>query len=141
MLFRERCFLAVSARHRLADRDSVALADVGLESVLSNPPQIRDYCAETLAPRLPPTARPTRRGPVYATVQEMLALIGAGNGVFPFPEQATSYYQRPDVVFVPIRDAPPFEWVFLWRRGKGTARVRAFAETVQDIVSTRAATP
>jgi len=66
VLFRERCFLAVSARHRLADRDSIALADVGLESVLSNPPQIPDYCAETLAPRLPPGGRPTRRGPVYA---------------------------------------------------------------------------
>jgi DNA-binding transcriptional LysR family regulator len=141
VLFRERCFLAVSARHRLADRESVTLADVGRESVLSNPPQIPDYWAETLAPRLPPSARPTRRGPVYATVQEMLALIGAGKGVFPFPEQATHYYQRPDVVFVPIRDAPPFEWVFLWRRGNGTARIRAFAQTAQDTLSTRAATP
>lgn len=132
VLFRERCMLAVSARHRLAGRDSVALADAGRETVLSNPPQIPDYWAGVLAPRLPAGTVPAPRGPVYATVQEMLALVGAGKGVFPFPEQATRYYQRPDVAFVPIRDAPPFEWVFLWRKGNGTARVRAFTRTAQD---------
>lgn len=139
VLFRERCLLAVSARHRLAGRGSVALADIGRETVLSNPAQIPDYWANVLAPRLPPGTRPTPRGPAYATVQEMLALIGAGKGVFPFPEQATRYYQRPDVTFIPIRDAPPFEWVFLWRRGNGTARVRAFTQTAQDMLSARPA--
>jgi len=71
----------------------------------------------------------------------MLALIGAGKGVFPFPEQATRYYQRPDVTFVPIRDAPPFEWMFLWRRGNGTARVRAFTQTAKDMLSALPPTP
>ena len=141
VLFRERCLLAVSARHRLADRDSVALADIGRETVLSNPAQIPDYWANVMAPRLPPGTRPPPRGPAYATVQEMLALIGAGKGVFPFPEQATRYYQRPDVTFVPIRDAPPFEWMFLWRRGNGTARVRAFTQTAKDMLSARPPTP
>jgi len=141
VLFRERCLLAVSARHRLADRDSVALADIGRETVLSNPAQIPDYWANVMAPRLPPGARPPPRGPAYATVQEMLALIGAGKGVFPFPEQATRYYQRPDVTFVPIRDAPPFEWMFLWRRGNGTARVRAFTQTAKDMLSALPPTP
>src|SRR5215472_5601537 len=60
---------------------------------------------------------------------------------YPFPEQATRYHQRPDVAFVPIQDAPPFKWRFLWRPGTGTARVRAFAQTAQDTLSTRAATP
>ena len=137
VLFRERSMLAVSARHRLAGRDQVTLADVGRETVLKGPPQLRDYWAEVLAPRLPAGTKPEPRGPVYATVQELLTLVGAGKGVFPFPEQATGYYQRPDVAFVPIRDAPPFEWVFLWRRGNGTARVRAFTQTAQTIARTR----
>jgi DNA-binding transcriptional LysR family regulator len=141
VLFRARCLLAVSARHRLAGRDGVDLADVGREVVLRHPPPMPDYWAQALAPRLPPGARPARRGPACGTVQEMLAVIGAGQGVFPFPDQAACYYQRPDVAFVPIRDAPPFEWRFLWRRGNGTARVRAFAQTAQDTLSTRAATP
>jgi hypothetical protein len=58
-----------------------------------------------------------------------------------FPEQATRYYQRPDVTFIPIRDAPPFKWVFLWRRGNSTARVRAFTQTALDTLSTPAAAP
>src|SRR5262249_39925001 len=51
VLFRARCLLAVSARHRFAGRDFVALADVGQEVVLSLPPPMPDYWAETLAPR------------------------------------------------------------------------------------------
>ena len=140
-LFRARCLLAVSARHRLADGDSVTLAEMGREVVLRLPPEMPDYWAEALAPRLPPGTRPARRGPVCATAQEMLAVIGAGKGVFLFPEQAIRYHQRPDVAFVPIRDAPPFKWRFLWRPGNGTARVRAFAQTAQDTLSTRATTP
>ena len=69
----------------------------------------------------------------------MLAAIGAGQCVFPFPEQAARYHQRPDVAFVPIRNAPPVEWRFLWRHGNGTALVRAFAQTAKDTLSTRAA--
>ena len=137
VLFREGCMLAVSARHRLAGRDWVTLADIGRETVLRAGPQVPDYWAKVLAPRLPAGARPAPRGHVFATVQEMLALAGAGKGVFPFPQQATRYYQRPDVAFVPIRDAPPFTWVFLWRTGNGTARVRAFTQTAQDILRTR----
>jgi DNA-binding transcriptional LysR family regulator len=141
VLFRERCMLAVSARHRLAGRDSVALADAARETVLRSPAQVQDYWDEVLAPRLPASAPSAPRGPVFGTVQEMLALIGAGKGVFPFPEQATAYYQRPDVTFVAICDAPPFQWVFLWRKGNGTARVRAFTRTAQHILRTRQATP
>ncbi|MFC0438075.1 LysR family transcriptional regulator [Kutzneria buriramensis] len=138
VLFREGCLLAVCARHRFAGRDSITLADVAEETVLRAGPQVADYWVEWLAPRLPAGARPTQRGPVFATVQEMLALIGAGKGVFVFPAQATDYYQRPDVAFVPICDAPGFEWVFLWRRSNATARVRSFVETARDILKTRA---
>jgi DNA-binding transcriptional LysR family regulator len=141
VLFREGCLLAVSTRHPLADRDQVTLADVAHETVLRAGPQITDYWTERLAPRLPADTRPVRRGAVFATVQEMLALIGAGKGLFPFPAQATGYYGRPDVAFVPISDAPPFEWVFLWRRGNGTARVRLFVETAREILKTRDTVP
>jgi DNA-binding transcriptional LysR family regulator len=141
VLFRERCMLAVSARHRLAGRDCVALADVSRETVLTSPPQVQDYWAEVLAPHMPAGSRPAARGPAYATVQEMLALIGVGKGVYPFPEQAISYYQRPDVAFVPIRDAPPFQWVFLWRKGNGTARVRAFTRTARETLRARNTPP
>jgi hypothetical protein len=44
---------------------------------------------------------------VFGTAQEMLALVGAAKGVFPVPAQAPRYYSRPDIVFVPIHDAPP----------------------------------
>ncbi len=94
-----------------------------------------DYWARVLDPLRPPDARPVQRGPVFATVQEMLALVGAGKGVYPFPAPAARYYIRPDVAFVPIVDAPPFEWVLLWRGTEETSRVRAFTRAAQDLLA------
>jgi DNA-binding transcriptional LysR family regulator len=131
VLFREACLLAVSARHRLARRPSVSLADA--DTVLLEDPHVPDYWAEVLAPHRPAGIPPVNRGPVFGTAQEMLALVGAAKGVFPVPAQAPRYYSRPDVVFVPVHDAPPFEWILTWPNTAHTARVQAFNRAAQDL--------
>jgi DNA-binding transcriptional LysR family regulator len=138
VLFREACLLAVSARHRLTRKPSVSIVD--LDHVLRAGPEVPDYWAQVLDPLRPAGARPVQRGPAFATVQEMLALVGAGKGVYPFPAQAARYYIRPDVTFVPIADAPPFEWVLLWRSTAETSRVQAFTLAAQDLVASGRAT-
>ena len=138
VLFSEDRLLAVSARHPYTRRASVSLDDVARAKVLLSPPAIPDYWDEMLAPRHGPDGQPFERGPTFATVQEMLALVGAGKGSYPVPEQASQYYVRPDVAYVPIHDAPPFEWRFIWPTAAETHRIRAFDQAAAQLAKARA---
>lgn len=125
VLFREDVLLAVSARHPFARRASISFAEVVRCTVLRSPPGQPDYRDPAVS------GPPVRRGPSFSTIQEMLALIGAGKGVYPVPAQALHFYVRPDVAYVPIPDGPPFEWVLVWRTAGHTQRIRAFGEAVR----------
>ena len=126
VLVEEDQLLAVSARHPFARRPSVSFADLARTKVLRTPPAIPDYWDQELVPPHTPDGRPVERGPRFDTTQEMLALVGAGMGTYPVPTQFTSYYVRPDVAYVPIHDAPPYQRRFLWLSAAETARIRAF---------------
>lgn len=129
--------IAVSTRHRFARRPSIAFADLAKARVLRSPPAIPDYLDQALAPRHTPDGRPTERGPTFATVQEMLALVGAGKGSYPVPAHAAQYYQHPDVAYVPIEDAPPYEWQFIWLTANQTSLIRTFDRTAAEAAKTR----
>jgi DNA-binding transcriptional LysR family regulator len=91
----------------------------------------------------------TRRGSIMAsdlarvrlvahdgTFSEALTLTGAGQGTLVVGAHARRYYARPDVAYIPIRDAPPLEWGLIWPADRNTARVRAFAAAANDLVHT-----
>jgi DNA-binding transcriptional LysR family regulator len=134
VLFREPSVLAVSARHPYARRDAVRLEDLAGDKVL-RPAPLPGYMEESLVPRLTPGGRPIERGPRFRTVQEMLSLIGAGQGMFPVPAHAARYDTRPDVVYVPISDGLARERRLVWRTTAHTNRVRAFAESARDFIA------
>jgi hypothetical protein len=67
----------------------------------------------------------------------MLALVGAGLGAYPVPIQATSYHARPDVAYVPIHDAPPYQWRLIWLSAAETARIRAFGQAAAALAEAR----
>jgi DNA-binding transcriptional LysR family regulator len=138
VLFEEDRLLAVSARHPFARRPSVPFADLARAKVLRTPPAVPDYWDQALAPQRTPDGRPVERGPTFDTVQEMLALVGAGMGTYPVPAQATSYYVRPDVAYVPIDGAPPFQWRFIWLSAAETVRIRAFDRAAAALAGARA---
>jgi DNA-binding transcriptional LysR family regulator len=126
VLYSEGRLLAVSARHPYAKRESVSMEDAARAKVLRSPPAIPDYWDEMLAPTHRTNGAPYERGPTFDTVQEMLALVGAGKGSYPVPALTSQFYLRPDVAYVPIDDAPVFEWRFIWLEAAETRRVRAF---------------
>ncbi|MGH3936934.1 MAG: LysR substrate-binding domain-containing protein, partial [Pseudonocardiaceae bacterium] len=129
--------LAVSARHPFARRPSVAFADLARTKLLRTPPTVPDYWDQAVVPPHTPDGRPVERGPSFGTVQEMLALVGAGLGTYPVPTQATSYYARPDVAYVPIHDAPPYQWRFVWLSATETAKIRAFDRAAATLAKAR----
>jgi DNA-binding transcriptional LysR family regulator len=134
VLFSEPTVLAVSARHPFARRKSVTLEDLARDKVL-HPASVPEYMKDALAPRTTPSGKPIERGPDFSTVQEMLSLIGAGQGMFPVPVHATRYDTRPDIVYVPISDGVPRKRVLIWRASGETSRIRAFTRTAQVFVA------
>ena len=137
VLFEEDRQLAVSARHPFARRASVSFADLARTKILCTPSTVPDYWDQALVPPHTPDGRPVERGPSFATVQEMLALVGAGFGSYPVPTQATIYHARPDVAYVPIRDAPPYRWRFVWLSAAETATIRAFDRAAATLAEAR----
>jgi DNA-binding transcriptional LysR family regulator len=127
--------LAVSTGHPLARRAAVHLGDLAGDHTFrpaGTPP------ADWLASYLPwstPDGRPIERGPAVATFQELLALVAAGQGICPVAAHNVRYHPRPDVVFIPFTDAPPFEFGLAWRSSERTGRVHAFIETTSRLVT------
>ena len=137
VLVEEDQLLAVSARHPYARRPSVAFADLAHTTVLRTPPGISDYWDHMLIPQHTRDGRPVERGPSFETSQEMLALVGAGVGTYPVPTQFTNYYVRPDVVYVPIHDAPPYQRRLLWLSATETVPIRAFDRAAATLAEAR----
>ena len=134
VLFSEPTVLAVSSRHPFARRKSVTLEDLARDKVL-HPASVPEYVKDALAPRTTPSGQAVERGPEFSTVQEMLSLIGAGQGMFPVPVHATLYDTRPDIAYVPISDGVPRKRVLIWRAAGETNRIRAFTQTAQEFVA------
>jgi DNA-binding transcriptional LysR family regulator len=134
VLFSEPTVLAVSSRHPFARRKSVTLEDLARDKVL-HPASVPEYVKDALAPRTTPSGQAIERGPEFSTVQEMLSLIGAGQGMFPVPVHATLYDTRPDIAYVPISDGVPRKRVLIWRAAGETNRIRAFTQTAQEFVA------
>ncbi|MEV4140405.1 LysR family transcriptional regulator [Dactylosporangium sp. NPDC049742] len=134
-LVREARMLAVSSQHPLARRDTVSVEDLAGVPMLQLPPTLP---ASTLRDRNPgstPAGRPIPTGPPAATFQEALMLAGSGRGVLPVGAHVRRYYVRPDVAYVPFRDAPPVEWGLAWHRDRATAKVLAFARAADDLTT------
>lgn len=128
MLLAEPRLLAVPAAHPLARRASVPVEDLARTELLQAPCALPDHWREPGSPRRTPGGLAIPPGPSAPTLPEVLALVGAGAGVFPVGAHVTRFHARPDVAFVPFHDTPPLEWGPVWRVSRAGARIRAFAE-------------
>jgi DNA-binding transcriptional LysR family regulator len=126
--------LAISARHPLARRDSVSAEVLAAEPMLrpaGAPP--REWL-DNAQPWSTPSGKPIDRGAEVRTFQELMTFVAAGQGVCTVAAHNTRYHPRTDVAFIPMPDAPPFEFGLVWRANAETARVRAFAETTGRLI-------
>lgn len=133
VLFSEPRMLGVPAGHRLADRTTVSLEDLAGITLLR---PARSGADEWLTDRHPghtPEGAAIVGGPRVQTFQEALQLAGAGAGAIIVGAQAQQFYSRPDLVYVPFRDAPPIEWALTWLRAKDAPRKREFARIAREV--------
>ena len=131
-LLSEARVLAVGATHRLARAESVSLEVLADHPVVQYPAMTSAEFKRDRTPERTPAGRPVPLGPAGNTFSEMLTLVAMGRGVLPVGEHSRRYYPRPDVAYVPIRDAPPIRRGLVWREDNTTARVRAFVQAASD---------
>lgn len=135
VLLTEARMLAVPAAHPLARAETASLEDLAGIKVLQPPDTLPKSWRAANSPSSTPAGRPIEPGPTAATLQELLSLVGTGQGVYPVAAHTRRYYVRPDVVYLPLRDAPPVQWALTWRADATTARVRAFEHSTRDLIS------
>ncbi|MFC7245905.1 LysR substrate-binding domain-containing protein [Catellatospora aurea] len=128
----EKMVLAVAAGHRLAERDSVELEDLGDHPVVVPDGPIPDYMWQEHTPAVTPAGRPIPRGLLVATLEEAFRAIAGGGVVSPIGSDVAATRQRGDITFLPITDGPVLRYAPVWRSGGETPLVRAFVQAAAD---------
>jgi DNA-binding transcriptional LysR family regulator len=131
-LLTEPRMLAVPAGHPFARVTSLSVEDLA---------RVRLVVAPCSLPAVGPAGSARGDGPVAETFQEVLTLVGAGQGTFVVGEHVTRFYARPDVVYIPFRDAPPLCWGPVWPTARETARLQAFVAAAVPHVPEQDETP
>ncbi|MGW8328955.1 LysR family transcriptional regulator [Streptomyces sp. NPDC055808] len=135
VITRSERYISLPVNHRLAGRAEVSMEDLAGETFIGVPESVPRYWSDLHLPVRTPADRPIRRRPEPCTTYaEALGQVSAGRAVVPGDGQLPLLYQRPDIHFARITDAPPIEHGLVWRACDDTdQRVRAFADAVLEI--------
>ncbi|MCQ4206448.1 LysR family transcriptional regulator [Streptomyces longispororuber] len=124
--------LMVATDHPLAGQESVSMEVLGDHKLPRVDGPLPAYWESTVLPVCTPAGRPIRRGPAVSTFYEVLALVAAGDVVCTVPDEGRRYHAQPDIVFLPVPDAPPVQWGLVWRTDGATPLVHALAEAATE---------
>ncbi|GAA4634040.1 LysR family transcriptional regulator [Actinoallomurus vinaceus] len=124
--------LMLAATHPYADRDSVCREDFGDLTFIAHSSSVPAYVEEVFQPFHTPSGRPVPRGPLVANFDDELKAVSSGQAVLAVPAEAARFYPWPNLVSLPIRDAPPIRWALVWRTAAETPIVQAFAQAATD---------
>ncbi|MEU8077907.1 LysR substrate-binding domain-containing protein [Catellatospora citrea] len=123
--------LMVGAGHPLAGRETVCWEDLGDCTVLTGT-DVPVSMEETFHPRRTPSGRPVARGPVASSWHEQITLVAEGSIVCGVAADAARFYPWPGIVYLPIRDAPPAQWTWVWLTARQTPLIRALSQATRD---------
>jgi DNA-binding transcriptional LysR family regulator len=124
--------VALPARHPLAGRPSVGLADVAGEPVLRYADAPAAWNAFwTMEPR--PDGGEPRHGPAVHDMEEIVQYVRAGSGVAFLPEPVSRAFPRPDVAYVPLTGVPPGQVALAWHAGQESPQTAAFTQVVREV--------
>jgi DNA-binding transcriptional LysR family regulator len=136
VMFSEPRVVALPSAHPLAQRSSLAFADLREEAFITNAVDQADgdrpprWLSEQRRHRLPGRVAARATG-----VPEILTLVAAARGVCLVPSTVARHYPRDDVVYTPIVDADPAVVSLAWRPGGLSAAVSAFIDAARQVAS------
>ncbi|MEU9833392.1 LysR family transcriptional regulator [Streptosporangium sp. NPDC048047] len=125
--------VVMAATHPYAGRESLSLEDYGDLTFMGHRSPIPASMEEVFQPFQTPSGRPVARGPVISNWEDELKVISTGQAVGAAAAEATRFYPRPDLAYVPVTDAPPVRWAFAWRATDTNPLIRALAEAVDTL--------
>jgi DNA-binding transcriptional LysR family regulator len=123
-LFSEPRVVVLAADHRLAGKDTVAVADLAGEHLLQDPdavPEWRDIAVELRG------RQPRKAIPLLRTVEEKLEHVAAGHGIVVLPLSTATFYTRPDISHIPVRDIAPNQVCLAWDSSRRSALIHEYA--------------
>lgn len=127
--------------HQLANRESIRPSDLAGETFVAQPEATsrawRDYWM--LVDEL--GRRPQISPYVGNNLEEWLYLIGRGEGVDTCPAIIARYFARPDVAFVPLRDAAPTTLVLAARKEPRAALIEEFIGSAVTVAANATRNP
>jgi DNA-binding transcriptional LysR family regulator len=113
-LARERMWVALPSGHRLAARPEVDFAELADEPFIALPRSagpLRDFWLAITARG----GREPRIGAEAASPDEVFEAVVSGQGAVLIAEGNVGLYQRPDLVYRPVRGLPEAELAIAWR--------------------------
>ncbi|MDA0159305.1 LysR family transcriptional regulator [Solirubrobacter ginsenosidimutans] len=128
----EARFAGVAVSHPLAARASLSVNDLTDEPIMWTRRAPR-YWVDWWAVNPRPDGREPRWGPENENVEEMLEQVADGSAYCIVPASMTTFYARPDVVWVPIRDIDPLRIAVAWRARDASPLVAAFVAVVREL--------
>jgi DNA-binding transcriptional LysR family regulator len=132
-LFSEPRVVVLPADHRLAGKDAVTVADLAGEHLLQDPdavPEWRDVAVELRG------RQPRKVIPALRTVEEKLEHVAAGHGIVVLPLSTATFYTRPDIGYIPVRDIAPNQVCLTWDSSRRSALIREYA-AIADALADR----
>jgi DNA-binding transcriptional LysR family regulator len=131
----ERRVVCLSADDPLAGRSSVTLADLAGRPVADVPPEVPRLWWDFWVTDPRPDGSPVHYGPVVADLEALLHTVAVGSVIAFLPEAARTFFPRPGVAYVPIRDVAPstsaLAWAAPFRARPAVAAIRQAAAAVR----------
>ncbi|MER7760366.1 LysR family transcriptional regulator [Streptomyces sp. NPDC097619] len=133
VLFRQDRVLLVSRDHPFAGYESVSVEDLADTKLITLSGNMPDYWMAEHYPRRTPAGRTVPVGGTANFWPATLVLVAADKGVTSSCAGAEPYLGRPDIVWIPFRDAPTVDCTFIRARQGDSARTRAFIDTALSV--------
>jgi DNA-binding transcriptional LysR family regulator len=131
LLFTEPRVAVLPTSHRLAGKEKVSIHDLADEHLLQHPQAVPEW--QAMATELREGSRPSFVD--ARSVEEKLERVAAGRGFSVLPESTASYYQRPDVAWMPITDISPNEVRLAWVSARRSPLIAEFVQLAESAVN------
>jgi DNA-binding transcriptional LysR family regulator len=131
VLATERRFVAISARHPLAGRQSIEFSEILNEPVAALPVSAgsqRDFwlAADARA------GRPPRVAAEVSAADEKFEIVASGAAITLLAEGNADIYSREGIVCIPVTGLEPARLAIAWRRGDRRPAVRSFVQACRE---------
>ena len=131
VLATERRFVAISARHPLADRRTIEFSELINEPAAALPASAgaqRDFWLAIDAR----AGRPPRVAAEVSAADEKLEIVSSGAAITLLAEGNAGIYSREGIVCIPVSGLEPARLAIAWRRGDRRPAIRDFVRACRD---------